>query len=87
MTDLVLEETYDRFVVLYDLLALVQQENATSESLAPAVHLSLGAVSQMLSFMLAQGFVKTVRSDSEFKITMLGSNFLRDFEGMRRFLS
>lgn len=87
MTDLVLEKTYDRFVVLYDLLALVQQENVTSESLAPAVHLSLGAVSQMLSFMLAQGFVKTVRSDSEFKITTLGSNFLRDFEGMRRFLS
>jgi predicted transcriptional regulator len=37
--------------------------------------------------MLAQGFVKTVRNDSEFRITMLGSSFLQEFQGMRRFLS
>jgi predicted transcriptional regulator len=85
MADLVLE-AYDRFVVLYDILALVK-ENSAGESLASAARLSPSAVSQMLSFMLAQGFVKTVRSDSEFRITALGSNFLRDFQGMRRFLS
>ncbi len=86
MTDLVLE-IHDRFVVLYDLLALVQENTTTSGSLASAVHLSEDTVSQMLLFMLTQGFVKTARSDSELRITALGSNFLGDFEGMRRFLS
>jgi predicted transcriptional regulator len=85
MADLVLE-TYDRFVILYDLLALVK-ENATGESLASVARLSPAAASQMLEFMLAQGFVRTVRSDSDFRITALGSAFLRDFKDTRRFLS
>jgi predicted transcriptional regulator len=85
MADLVLE-TYDRFVILYDLIALVK-ENETGESLASATHLSPATVNQMLAFMLTQGFVKTVSSDSDFRITALGSTFLQDFKGMRRFLS
>jgi predicted transcriptional regulator len=85
MADLVFK-AYDMFVILYDLLALVK-ENTTSESLTSAVRLSPSAVSQMMSLLLAQGFIKTARNDSEFRITALGSNFLRDFQGMRRFLS
>jgi predicted transcriptional regulator len=85
MADQILE-TYDRFVVLYDLIALVK-ENNTGESLASAAHLSPGEINQMLEFMLAQGFVKTTGSDSDFRITALGSTFLQDFKGMRRFLS
>ena len=85
MADLVL--AYDRFAVLYDMLALMD-ENVTGESdLASSAHLSPGAAGQMLAFMLAQGFVKTAGSDSEFRTTTLGSNFLRDFQGMRNFLS
>lgn len=80
-------ETYDRFVVLYDLVALVNDGIASESLLASAVHLSPEVVNELLSFMLAQGFVKTIKSDSEFKTTVLGSNFLRDFGGMRRFLS
>ena len=63
------------------------KENPRDRSLASPAHFSPDAVSQMLSFMPAQGLVKTVRSDSEFRTTTLGSNFLRDFEGMRKFLS
>ena len=81
MADLVLD-AYDRFVVLYDMLALVN-ENVTGES----AHLPPGVADRMLAFMLAQGFVKTAGSDSEFRVTTLGSNFLREFQGMRKFLS
>lgn len=85
MADLVL--ACDRFAALYDMLVLMD-ENVTNESeLASSAHLSTGAAGQMLAFMLAQGFVKTAGSDSEFRITTLGSNFLRDFRGMRKFLS
>lgn len=86
MADLVLE-AYDRFVVLYDLVALVNDDVTGESALASAVHLSPDVVNELLSFMLAQGFVKTARSDSEFRITTLGSNFLQEFQGMRRFLS
>jgi predicted transcriptional regulator len=86
MADLVLD-AYDRFVVLYDTLALVN-ENVTGESaLASSAHLSPGVAGRMLAFMLAQGFVKTAGSDSEFRVTALGSNFLREFQGTRKFLS
>ena len=86
MADLVLD-AYDRFVVLYDMLALVN-ENVTGESaLASSAHLSPGVAGQLLAFMLAQGFVKTAGSDSEFRVTTLGSNFLREFQSMRKFLS
>jgi predicted transcriptional regulator len=86
MTDLLLEAC-DRIVVLYDLVALVNDDVTGKSALASAVHISPDVVSQMLSFMLAQGFVKTVRSDNEFRITALGSSFLQEFQGMRRFLS
>jgi predicted transcriptional regulator len=86
MAELILE-TYDRFVVLYDLVALIKDGVAEESVLASAVRLSSDIVGQMLSFMLAQGFVKTARSDSELKITALGSSFLEEFQGMRRFLS
>jgi len=86
MTDLILE-AHDRFIVLYDLVALINDDVADETALASAAHLSPDAISQMLSFMLAQGLVKTARSDSEFKITALGSSFLQEFQGMRRFLS
>jgi predicted transcriptional regulator len=86
MTDLILE-AYDRFVVLYDLVALINDDVTEESALGSAVHLSPDIVGQMLSFMLSQGFVKTARGDSEFKITALGSSFLQQFQGMRRFLS
>ena len=86
MTDLILE-AYDRFAVLYDLVALIHDGVAEESALASAAHLSPDIVSQILSFMLAQRFVKTAGSDSEFKITALGSSFLQEFQGMRKFLS
>lgn len=86
MTDLVLD-THDRFVVLYDLAMLVQDGVTGEGALASSTQLSRSVVSEMLVFMLAQGYVKTGNSDGEFKITALGSKFLGDFEGMRRFLS
>lgn len=87
MTDLILEEASDRFVALYDLVALINDGVTDKSALAPAVHLSPDDVGQMLAFMLLQGLVKTAGSDGEFKITTLGSNFLEEFQGMRRFLS
>ena len=86
MTDLVLE-TYDRFVALYDLLAILKQNVSGESALASSAQLSRSIVSQMLAFMLAQGYIKAVKNDSEYKITVLGSYFLDDFEGMRKFLS
>lgn len=86
MANLVLE-AYDRFAVFYDLVALVNDDVTGESALVSAVHLSPDVVSELLSLMLAQGFVKTVRNDGEFRITALGSNFLQEFQGMRRFLS
>ncbi len=85
MTDLVLE-SYDKFALLYDLVALVGEGTYSEPALASCAHISRDAVSQMLAFMLEQGYVKSARSD-EFKITVLGSGFLQEYEGMRKFLS
>nr|AFK24834.1 hypothetical protein Josef01_02j05_45 [uncultured archaeon] len=88
MTDLVLkEETYDRFVVLYDLVGLVGEGIATESALASSARLSQDVVRQMLAFMLGQGYIRTTPSNGEFRITALGSDLLREFLGMRRFLS
>ncbi len=86
MTDLILE-THDKFVVLYDLVMLVGEGVAGEDDLALMTQLSRSVVREMLGFMLAQGYIKTGMSDREFKITALGSKFLMDFEGMRRFLA
>ena len=86
MTNLILE-AYDRFVALYDLVALINDSVTEEPALASAMHLSPDIVSQVLSFVLAQGFVKTAGRDGEFRVTTLGSKFLQDFQGMRRFLS
>ncbi len=86
MTDLILE-THDKFVVFYDLAMLVEEGVATEDDLAKVTHLSRNVINELLAFMLAQGYVKTGMSDREFKITAHGSKFLKDFEGMRRFLS
>lgn len=86
MTDLVLE-AYDKFSLLYDLVALVGEGTGGETALAASVRLSHDVVRRMLAFMLEQGYVKTARSDGELKITVLGSDFLRDYEGMRKFLS
>jgi predicted transcriptional regulator len=85
MANLVL--TYDRFAVLYDLVSLVNDGAGSKYELASSVRLSPDVVNELLSFMLERGYVKTVRSDSDFRITVLGSNFLQEFQGMRRFLS
>jgi predicted transcriptional regulator len=86
MTDLILE-VHDRFAVLYDLALLIEDGVAGEDTLASSTQLSRNVVRELLMFMLAQGYIKTIKSDSEFKITVLGSKFLRDFEGMRKFLS
>ena len=86
MTNLVLEAC-DRFAVLYDLVALVGEGVASESALSSSMNVSHIVVHQMLALMVEQGYVKTVRSDSEFKITVLGSDFLKDYEGMRGFLS
>ena len=85
MADLLLD-TYDRFAVLYDMLVLVNDRIAGS-ALAASVNLSPNTTDQLLTFLLAQGLIKTAGSDSDFKITTLGSNFLREFQGMRKFVS
>ena len=72
MTDLVLE-TYDRFVALYDLLAILKQDVRSESALTSSAQLSHNIISQMLAFMLAQGYIKAVKNDSEYKITVLGS--------------
>lgn len=86
MTDLVLE-TGDRFVVLYDLIALMKQDVVSELALASSAHLSRSVVSHMLALMIAEGYIKMVKNDSEFKVTVLGLNFLEEFKGMRKFLS
>ena len=86
MADLLLE-THDRFMTMYDALVLLNQNKQDESVIASYMHLSLSTAQQLLSFMLAQGFVKTAGSDTEFKITTLGSSFLHDFNGMRKFLS
>ncbi|HEX7032722.1 MAG TPA: winged helix-turn-helix domain-containing protein [Nitrososphaera sp.] len=86
MTDLILE-THDKFVVFYDLAMLVEEGVASADDLASLTQLSSSAVNKMLEFMLAQGYIRTGMSDREFKITALGSQFLKEFEAMRRFLS
>lgn len=85
MSDLIFD-AYDRFAVLYDLVVLVNDGIASGPALASVVHLSPKIVNELLSFMLEQGYVKTGRSDSEFRVTALGSNFLQEFQGMRSFL-
>ena len=74
MAELVLE-AYDRFVVLYDMLALIDEKVTGESAPASAVHLPPGVVNELLSFMLAQGFVKTVRSDSELRVTGVLNSF------------
>jgi predicted transcriptional regulator len=87
MADLLLDSSYDRFAVMYDIALLISEGVRTESAIISAVHLSSGAVSQMISFMLDQGYIKTTKSDSEFRITTLGSDLLLEFRGMRRFLS
>jgi len=87
MADLLLDGTYDRFVVMYDIALLISEDIQSELAIVSAVHVSSGAVSQMVSFMIDQGYIKTAGSDSEFRITTLGSEFLKEFWGMRRFLS
>ena len=82
MSDLIYQE-YDKFAVTYDILALVR-EGATRHAVESTVHLSLDNVGALLSFLLEQGFVK-MRDDGGFKITAMGSDFLDDFHGMRKF--
>lgn len=86
MANLILEAR-DRFVVLYDLVAFVNDDVTSESALASAAHLPPDIIKDSLSFMLTQGYVKTVRNGSEFRITVLCSNFLEEFQGMRRFLS
>ena len=86
MTDLVLE-TYDRFVVLYDLLTILKQDVSGESALASSAHLPRSIISPMLAFMYAQGYIKTTKNDSQYKVTVLGLKFLDDFKGMRQFLS
>ncbi|MEW6605677.1 MAG: hypothetical protein AB1351_13455, partial [Thermoproteota archaeon] len=62
MTDLVLE-TRDRFVVLYDLALLVQDGVAGEGALASSTQLSRSVAGEILALMLAQGYVKTGKSD------------------------
>jgi predicted transcriptional regulator len=87
MTDLLLDSSYDRFAVMYDIALLISEDVKTESAIISAMHLSSGAISQIISFMFDQGYIKTAKSDSEFRITTLGSNFLQEFQGMRRFLS
>jgi predicted transcriptional regulator len=89
MPDRLVYETFDRFTVAYDILVLVHEKNVASESaIASAAHISPSAVESLMSFLLLQGFIRTAAgSDSEFKITTLGANFLEEFHGMRKFLS
>jgi hypothetical protein len=72
---------------MYDVLAFLNENVAGASAISPAVHLSSGTVRHLLSFMLRRGFVRTARSYSEFGITALCSAFLRDFQGMTKFLS
>jgi predicted transcriptional regulator len=79
-------EAHDKFNAVYDLLAFLNENVAGASAISPPVHLSSGAVRHLLSFMLRRGFVRTAGSYSEFRITALGSAFLLDFQGMRKFL-
>lgn len=87
MADLLLDDAYDRFVIMYDIALLISEDVKSESAIISAVHLSSGAVRQMISFMLDQGYIRTAKSDSEFRITTLGSDLLQEFQGMRRFLS
>jgi len=80
-------DPYDRFNVMYDLLSLVNENVTTESAIVSAMQISPGIVQELVSFTLFQGFVKADRSDKKFRITTLGCDFLRQFRGMRKFLS
>jgi predicted transcriptional regulator len=88
MANLLLDDSYDRFGVMYDIALLISEENVKTESaIISAVHLTSAAVSQIISFMLNQGYIKTTKSDSEFRMTIAGLDFIKEFQGLRNFLS
>jgi len=87
MADLLLDSTHDRFVVMYDIIQLINENLKSESSIISAIHLSSGIISQLLAFIIDQGYIRITDNDSEFRITGLGSSFLKEFQGMRRFLS
>jgi predicted transcriptional regulator len=85
MVGLILE-TCDRFSVMYDMISEFSESSLTESELASTLHLSPSLVDKMISLMLDGGFLKTGRSESDFRLTSLGFDFLHEFAGIRKFV-
>ena len=85
MAELILETT-DRFSVMYDILSGLSEASLTELELASSLRLSPPVVHRMLSLMLSERFLKMGRSESEFRLTSQGFDFLQEFAGIRKFV-
>ncbi len=86
MSSMVLEKLYS-FNVIYDFVSLVDEDVSTESSLALAMRLPLAIIGACVSFTMAEGLVRTDHSEMKFRTTALGRSFLREFQGMKKFLS
>jgi predicted transcriptional regulator len=85
MAELILE-TPDKFSVMYDILSGLSEATLTELELASSLRLSPRVVHTMLSLMLSERFLKTGPSESEFRLTSQGFDFLEEFAGIRKFV-
>ncbi|HEX2014171.1 MAG TPA: hypothetical protein VLA68_02985 [Nitrososphaera sp.] len=86
MADLVLQK-YDSFNAVYDMLLTLNEGVMSEPVLASALNLPPDIAQELVSFVLAEGFVRTDLSENSLRISLLGCDFLKEFEGMKKFLS
>lgn len=86
MSSMVLEKLYS-FNVLYEFVSLVDEDVSTESSLALAMRLPPAIIGACVSFTMSEELVRTDHSEMKFRTTALGRSFLREFQGMKKFLS
>ena len=80
----------DRFMAAYDALSLIGRGISSERAIAEELSLTEAVARMLVTFLAEQGLVRVSLSyshEQECRITALGSDFLRDFENIRRFLS
>ncbi|HKU48755.1 MAG TPA: winged helix-turn-helix domain-containing protein [Nitrososphaera sp.] len=85
MAELILE-TYDKFSVMYDIILELSEKNMSETELARTLGLSASIIEKMMTVMFEEGFLKSGRSDNEFRLTSQGFDFLQEFAGIRKFV-
>jgi predicted transcriptional regulator len=85
MAELALEP-FDRFSVMYDVISELTEKSQTGYELASKLGLSVGAVNQVVSFLLLEGFLKQGATGKDLRLTAQGFAFLQEFAGIRKFV-